>query len=185
MASRLGDARTWTGESHDGSATRQLHFSYWPVLTKEAPTRVAKGLMQHWLQERSASMAFARPVPGFRVAAGVLTQADRFVITHAATALEHMQADGIAGCAVIHVTLAGLSDPLLPAYVVSKLRQRGVSLVGVTVALAPHPPGAAEIEADRSTPAAGLSSRGLRLAEGHVAWFPPPVPSLGRLGGVP
>jgi hypothetical protein len=108
------------------------------VITKDAPTRVATGLLQHWLQERSASMAFARPVPGFRVAAGVLTKADRFFITHAASALENMQSSGIAGCSVIHVSIGGLTDPLLPVYVVSKLQQRGVCLIGVTVALAPH-----------------------------------------------
>lgn len=130
--------RTWRRAAYDESATRQLHFSYWPVIAAVPTARVTAGLLQHWLQHRSAAMAMVRPVPGFRVTAGVLTKADRFFLAHAASALGCLQSSGIAGQAVIHVSVAGLTDPLLPLYVVSQLQLCGVSLVAVTVALARH-----------------------------------------------
>lgn len=171
-------APSWKGEADDESAARQLHFSYWPVITVHAPTRVTARLLQRWLQERSASMAPARPVPGFRVAAGVLTKADRFVIAYAASALENMQSSGIAGCAVIHLSIAGLTDPLLPVYVVSKLQQHGVSLLGVTVALAPHWPGDAAKATSRLTAVAEFASHDRRHSEGHHPRLPSSVGSL-------
>ena len=127
------DISAWTREAHDACATRQLHFSYWPVLTMDAHARVPAGLLRHWLQARSAARAIARPVPGFRLVGGVLTKADRFFLGHAATALANLQSSGIAGSSVIPVSMAGLTDPLLPLYVVSQLQRRGVSLIGVTV----------------------------------------------------
>jgi hypothetical protein len=127
------DISAWGREGHDAAATRQLHFSYWPVLTLDADARVPAGLLRHWWQARSAARAAARPVPGFRLVGGVMTKADRFFIGHAASALANLQSDGIAGSSVIPVSMAGLADPLLPLYVVSQLQSRGVSLIGVTV----------------------------------------------------
>ena len=135
------DAPTRVREAFDETDTRQLHFAYWPVIPVGPTARVPAGLLQRWLQDRSASMATTRPVPVSRVAAGVLTKADRFFLAHAASALENLQSSGIAGRAVINLSIAGLTDPLLPLYVVSQLQRRGVSLVGVTVARAPHWPG--------------------------------------------
>lgn len=140
---RSADAPTRKREAYDESATRQLHFSYWPVISVDSTTRGNAELLQRWLQDRSASMATARPVPGFRVTAGVLTKADRFFLAYAASALENLQSSGIAGGAVVNLSIGGLTDPLLPIYVVSQLQRRGVSLVGVTVALAPHWPAGA------------------------------------------
>ncbi len=129
------DAPTWKRAANDGPATHQLQFAYVPVIPVKPSARATAELLLRWMQNRSTSMTPARPVPGFRDAAGVLSKADRFFLGHAASALKNLQSMGIAGRAVIHLSTFCLTDPLLPVYVVSLLQRRGVSLVGVNVTL--------------------------------------------------
>lgn len=129
------DAPTWKRAANDGPATHQLQFAYLPVIPVKPTARATAELLQRWLQIRSTSITTARPVPGFRDAAGVLSKADRFFLGHAASALKNLQSTETAGRAVIHLSISCLTDPLLPVYVVSLFQRRGVSLVGVNVTL--------------------------------------------------
>ncbi len=123
--------------AYDGPATHQLHFANLPVIAVKPVARETTELLQRWLQDRSDSMTSAVSASGQCDAAIVLSNADRFFLGHAASALKNLQCMGIAGCAVIHLSTSCLIDPLLPAYVISLLQRRGVRMVGVSVTFVP------------------------------------------------
>jgi len=134
------DSAPANGGEPPGGTTRQLCFSYRPVIADNPNAPVTAGLLEHWLHERSVSGAIAQPVAGFRGAAGAMTKMDRFFLGHAASVLKDLQSKGFAGSAVIHLSIAGLADPLLPMVVARQLQRRGVSAAGVIVTRGPRLP---------------------------------------------
>ncbi len=146
FSQRAANARASKRAAYDGPVTHQLHFANLPVIAVKPSAHATSELLQRWLQDQSDSMTSAGPVSGLCDAAIVLSNADRFFLGHAASALKNLQCMGIAGCAVIHLSTSCLIDPLLPAYVISLLQRRGVRMVGVSVTLVsdrqPSPSGA-------------------------------------------
>ncbi|MBP9931368.1 MAG: hypothetical protein KBF63_18980 [Rhodoferax sp.] len=121
--------------ANDGHTTHPLHFAYLPVMEKKAFAGATAELLDRWLQDRSDARAAARPLPALHDSPGVLRNADRFSLEHAASALKNLQSVNMAGRAVIHLSTSCLTDPLLPVYVISLLQRRGVRLDGVNVTL--------------------------------------------------
>jgi len=115
--------------------TRQVQFiqqTAGPVLDAGP---VNAEMLQHWWLDRPKA-EHVMPMLRGRVS-GAMGKMDRFFLDYAMTVLEALQSKSFAGRAVINLSVAGLTDPLLPIYVVSQLQRRGLSLLGVSVALAP------------------------------------------------
>lgn len=129
------NAPAWKRAANDGPTTHQLQFAYLPVGPVKPSAGATAELLDRWLHDRFDSMVAARPMPDFCDSPRVLSKVDRFFLEHAASALTDLQSTGIAGCAVVHLSTACLTDPLLPVYVISLFQRRGVSLDGVNVVL--------------------------------------------------
>lgn len=123
-----------TQELHRDIHARQVDFVFRPDFPMDDIAPVPAEVLEGWLHGAAGSGASERTLPTFRIA-GVMSSLDKFYVAHAARALKSMQAKGFRGRVAINLSVAGLSDPLLPICVVSQLRQRGLSLFGISVVL--------------------------------------------------
>ena len=126
-----------TREQHRDVHLRQLHFVYRPEFPLDDIAPVRTEVLESWLHGPVGSSVLERTLPTFRIV-GVMSNLDKFNVAHAARTLRSMQAQCFCGRVAINLTVAGLSDPSLPVFIVSQLRQRGLCLFGISVVLSRH-----------------------------------------------